>query len=189
MVFSVRLLKAEPIARCRICLCAPNCAKNYKDCYNSPVTTENATTAPTAGYTTTIPTATEAGTYYVWYKAVGDDAHVDSEPDVVTVTIGEEILVKYESNGGSGTMEDQKVEKGVDTALNTNTFTRDGYTFKEWNTKADGSGDSYNDKAVVNLDSSLTLYAQWKEIEKHTHHLEKVEAVEPGCETEGNKEF
>ena len=148
--------------------------------------TQDAATQP---YTTSIPVATNAGTYYVWYKAVGDDAHVDSEPDVVTVTIGEEILVKYESNGGSGTMNDQKVEKGVDTALNANTFTRDGYTFKEWNTKADGSGDSYYDKAEVNLNSSLTLYAQWKEIEKHTHHLEKVEAVEPGCETEGNKEY
>jgi len=145
--------------------------------------------AATEEYTTSIPTATDAGTYYVWYKVKGDDAHADSEPDVVTVTIGEEILVKYESNGGSGTMNDQKVEKGVDTALNANTFTRDGYTFKEWNTKADGSGDSYYDKAKVNLNSSLTLYAQWKEIEKHTHHLEKVEAVEPGCETEGNKEY
>ncbi len=50
---------------------------------------ENATTAPTTGYTTSIPTATDAGTYYVWYKAVGDADHSDSDAEVVTVTIKE----------------------------------------------------------------------------------------------------
>jgi hypothetical protein len=50
------------------------------------VTTEN--TAPSDNlYTTSIPAKTEAGTYYVWYKAVGDDNHSDSEPACVTATI------------------------------------------------------------------------------------------------------
>ena len=51
------------------------------------VTTEN--TAPTDAslYTTSIPTATNAGTYYVWYKVVGDENHFDTEPASVTVTI------------------------------------------------------------------------------------------------------
>ncbi len=53
------------------------------------VTTEN--TAPTDDnlYTTSIPTKTDAGTYYVWYKAVGDENHSDSDPKAVTVMIGE----------------------------------------------------------------------------------------------------
>ena len=38
----------------------------------------NATEA-TQPYTTSIPTATEAGTYYVWYKVVGDENHSDTE--------------------------------------------------------------------------------------------------------------
>ena len=46
-------------------------------------------TEATQSYTTSIPTATNAGTYYVWYKARGDANHSDSEPDSVTVTIGE----------------------------------------------------------------------------------------------------
>ena len=51
---------------------------------------ENAITAPAENlYTTDIPTKTDAGTYYVWYKACGDANHSDSEPDSVTVTIGE----------------------------------------------------------------------------------------------------
>ena len=44
-------------------------------------------TEATQPYTTSIPTATDAGTYYVWYKAVGDDNHTDSEPACVTATI------------------------------------------------------------------------------------------------------
>ena len=51
---------------------------------------ENATTAPTTGYTTSIPTATNAGTYYVWYYAKGDENHSDSAPaGPITVTIAQ----------------------------------------------------------------------------------------------------
>ena len=50
------------------------------------VTTEN--TAPADNlYTTSIPTGTNVGTYYVWYKVVGDANHNDSEPQKVTSTI------------------------------------------------------------------------------------------------------
>ncbi len=47
-----------------------------------------------------------------------------------------------------------------------NNYTRIGYTFTGWNTKADGSGKSYEDMASVkNLaaeeDATATLYAQW----------------------------
>ena len=45
----------------------------------------NATTAPTTGWSTSIPTGTDAGTYYVWYKAVNGSA--ESEAGCVTVKI------------------------------------------------------------------------------------------------------
>lgn len=38
-------------------------------------------------YATSVPTATDAGTYYVWYKVVGDDNHSDVGPKQVPVTI------------------------------------------------------------------------------------------------------
>ena len=38
-------------------------------------------------WNTSIPTATKAGTYYVWYKAVGDETHVDSDAECVTSKI------------------------------------------------------------------------------------------------------
>jgi len=44
-------------------------------------------TEATQPYTTSIPTATNAGTYYVWFKVVGDATHVDTIPACVTVTV------------------------------------------------------------------------------------------------------
>ena len=38
-------------------------------------------------YSDAIPTATDAGTYYVWYKVVGDENHVDTEPESILVKI------------------------------------------------------------------------------------------------------
>ncbi|MBR3317141.1 MAG: hypothetical protein IKG21_04905 [Atopobiaceae bacterium] len=43
----------------------------------------------TGAYAAAIPTATDAGTYYVWYKVVGDENHFDSEEGHVTATIAE----------------------------------------------------------------------------------------------------
>ena len=39
------------------------------------------------------------------------------------------------------------------------TFTKNGETFISWNTKADGTGTSYENLAEVPGDESLTLYA------------------------------
>ena len=54
-------------------------------------------------------------------------------------------------------------------ALRTNSFSRTGYTFKNWNTEPDGSGKSYSDNQVVSnlVDSDgedYKLYAQWTPI-------------------------
>ena len=46
-------------------------------------------------YDTAIPTGIDVGTYYVWYKAVGDENHYDTEPVCLTVTINEKASVPY----------------------------------------------------------------------------------------------
>ncbi|MBR5337676.1 MAG: leucine-rich repeat protein [Lachnospiraceae bacterium] len=52
------------------------------------VTTEN--TAPAADrYSEALPAATDVGTYYVWYKVVGDANHNDSDAACIQVTIKE----------------------------------------------------------------------------------------------------
>ena len=47
-------------------------------------------TEATEPYTTSIPSKTEAGIYYVWYKVVGDGNHRDTEEKCVEVTIAED---------------------------------------------------------------------------------------------------
>ncbi len=52
--------------------------------------------APTEGWSKDVPTAKDAGTYYVWYKVVGDKKHKDTEPACVKVTIAEKEQPKEE---------------------------------------------------------------------------------------------
>ena len=75
-------------------------------------------------------------------------------------------IVEFLANGGTGTMTPQKITRGTATALTTNAFTAPtGLSFKEWNTKADGTGTSYADGAsVTNIGEAggtATLFAIW----------------------------
>ena len=47
----------------------------------------NDSNAPTSGWSTFVPQGVNAGTYYVWYKVVGDSNHNDVAPACVAVTI------------------------------------------------------------------------------------------------------
>ena len=71
--------------------------------------------------------------------------------------------VIYNANGGTGSMDNQSIDVGVNTKLTKNTFTKTDYEFIEWNTLPDGTGTSYLDEQdVINLTkTSITLYAIW----------------------------
>ena len=74
--------------------------------------------------------------------------------------------VTYNANGGTGTMANQELTYDKSATLNANTFKRTGYRFNGWNTKADGTGTSYADKASVknltaNSGGTVILYAKW----------------------------
>lgn len=83
--------------------------------------------------------------------------------------------VKYENNVDpdntnitqpTGSTADSVHTYDVAKKLTENGFSRTGYTFTGWNTKADGTGASYvNTESVINLtdvkDGTVTLYAQW----------------------------
>ena len=53
---------------------------------------DSSTSAPTSGWSENIPEKMNAGTYYVWYKVIGDVNHEDSEPDYVTAVIAQKEL-------------------------------------------------------------------------------------------------
>ena len=71
------------------------------------------------------------------------------------------ITITFNANGGTGEMAALMANPGYDKKLSSNTFTREGYTFTGWNTKADGTGTGYADGAIVNFSANTTLYAQW----------------------------
>ena len=62
---------------------------------------------------------------------------------------GQRYSITFDANGGKGEMDRQKLLEGKAEKLNANAFAWEGHTFKEWNTKKDGSGKAYADKAKV----------------------------------------
>gem|GEM_PF-1640727 len=83
-----------------------------------------------------------------------------------------EYSVVFDANGGTGTMANMSAKHGVSFNLTPNAFTDGGYTvdaaFAGWNTKPDGSGDSYPDGAEITTpqigkNGEVTLYAQWQD--------------------------
>ena len=72
------------------------------------------------------------------------------------------VKVSFKSNYGFMQIKEQEVTRKTETELEANTFTRENdFVFVNWNTKSDGSGDSYDDKSKVTLLYDLELYAQW----------------------------
>lgn len=77
--------------------------------------------------------------------------------------------VKYNANGGSGSMSNQTMTSGQNANLAGNTFTREHYKFKGWATSANGGVVYQNGQSVTNLASSqgatVNLYAVWERSE------------------------
>jgi LPXTG-motif cell wall-anchored protein/uncharacterized repeat protein (TIGR02543 family) len=69
--------------------------------------------------------------------------------------------VTFSANGGSGTVATQSALTATSAPLQTNPFTRAGYTFSGWNTEADGSGVAYANGATFPFTADIVLYAQW----------------------------
>jgi uncharacterized repeat protein (TIGR02543 family) len=106
-------------------------------------------TAYSAGGSLTITSPTKSVTLYAQWSAHHYTVQFDKN-----------------STDATGTMADQTFEYGTSQRLTANGFTRAGYIFTGWNTKADGTGTSYADQQeVANLtsdaDGTVTLYAQW----------------------------
>ena len=76
--------------------------------------------------------------------------------------------VKYDANGGKGTMLKSVHEVGVSSSILSNEFTRDGYIFSGWKTSKDGTTTLYQESANIlnatNAGETLTLYAHWTPI-------------------------
>ena len=111
-------------------------------------------------------TALAAGSTTITISAGNGSATINVE--VASSQSSEKLYsVAYNSNGGSGSMSHSVHTYNVSKALNTNTFTRSGYTFLGWSTNSSAKTPTYTDGQVVkNLtsvnNSTVTLYAVWK---------------------------
>ena len=73
--------------------------------------------------------------------------------------------ITYSANGGKGTMSTQNKVSGIDATIYSNGFEPpSGKYFDNWNTKANGTGESYEENSSYNKDSSIVLYAQWANV-------------------------
>lgn len=69
--------------------------------------------------------------------------------------------LRYDANGGTGAIADQTVGVGVNAYTATDGCTFAGHGLASWNTKPDGTGDSYKPGDMIAIDRPTTLYAQW----------------------------
>ena len=98
--------------------------------------------------------------------------------------------VKYDANGGTGTVTDSKEYLSDDTVTvkGGNSLKKDGYNFTGWNTKKDGTGDTYVENDEFNITGNTTLYAQWKvkEYPYKVNYLWNGEAIQAPTTDEAN---
>lgn len=77
--------------------------------------------------------------------------------------------VRFDANGGTGTMAEQSHTYDRKQVLTANAFAREGYRFTGWNTRGNGKGKAFTDKqTVTNLlahdGATGVLYAQWERL-------------------------
>jgi hypothetical protein len=110
---------------------------------------------------------------YRWTWDAAADLPDGFECDAISVNVdvlGEgafAYFVRFNANGGEGTMNDEMFVYGVEKALPANTFTRNGYVFTGWATSPEGET-VYEDKEnILNLATTsgtvIALYAVWKD--------------------------
>lgn len=72
------------------------------------------------------------------------------------------IKVSYDSNGGTGSMENTECKIGSNCLLKNNTFTKDGYDFVGWGTSESENNATYKINDTYLARENTTLYAMWK---------------------------
>ena len=93
----------------------------------------------------------------------GDTFNLIQDTTLYAVWKIEEYTLKYNANAGKNPPDDQTGNGNI--ILSGTKPTRTGYTFKSWNTKADGTGTDYAPGASYYLSADATLYAIWQKDE------------------------
>lgn len=99
------------------------------------------------------------------YNSGESDSLLLPEIYINTKAVVSNFKVTYDGNGHTGTVLDSNsYAKASEVTVLTNAFDeKTGEVFKEWNTKADGSGTSYQPNDKFTITSDVILYAIWEE--------------------------
>jgi hypothetical protein len=85
-----------------------------------------------------------------------------SEEEVSPPVTPSSYTITFNANTGTGSMSTQTIQQGASANLIPNNFTKEGLSFSDWNTLANGSGLNYSDNISYTMGSAnITLYAQW----------------------------
>lgn len=108
---------------------------------------------------------------YMYCDAESYAPYFDSNDS--TIKVGSAATITFNENHGEPPeTSTQKVSAGKETTLAPNPFIYSGHTFTGWNTRSDGNGTPYADKANISASVDMTLYAQW-----HERQLSGIEVV------------
>ena len=96
--------------------------------------------------------------------------------------------IKYNANGGTGTMANQQMKYDTPAKLTANAYSKTGYTFTGWRQDDKATGTKYrNRETVTNLLSAngatTTMYAQWKANEYTVTFIDGHDGKTIGTET------
>ena len=117
--------------------------------------------APYGEVLSVIGKATNADSH-VWYKT-SDGYWVWPE------NLTRRYAVTYNANGGTGAPATQYKLQNTCIQISKTKPTRTGYIFKTWNTRSDGSGDSYAPGATHDKNADTALYAIWTKCSSHNY--------------------
>ena len=157
-------------------------ATSYRVVRGSSSNFENASIVQTVTGTSYTDTSALAGiTYYYWVVAVKSSGNITSSCNTGyrasssggggsgsgTSYDGQPYTVKFNANGGTGTMANESFVYGTAKALTINAFTRTGYIFVGWATSSSATTSTYDDGETVNnltttSGGTVNLYAVWQ---------------------------
>ena len=141
------------------------------------------------GYTFTGWKEQDASTKHADEETVKNLTNIDG--DTITLLAQWEpnaYIIKYNANGGTGSMADQHMKYDIPAKLTANAYRKTGYTFTGWRRDDKETGIKYrNRETVTNLLSAngatTTMYAQWKANEYTVTFIDGHDGKTIGTET------
>ncbi len=97
------------------------------------------------------------------YALCSFDIEIESNIQVIK----NDRIITYSKNNpdAEGEMDFAVIKNNTEISVEENKYVLDGFEFVEWNTKEDGSGDSYKPNDTLLITDNITLYAIWRRSE------------------------